>query len=72
MSQQSATKEIECRGADGNVTIRTDSIPFSSIPGQSKLFVQYQTDPASLRKYYPNAVESHTQIAERIPEVLAN
>lgn len=72
MSQQSATKEIECRGANGNVTIRTDSLPFSSIPGQSKLFVEYQTDPASLRKYYPNAVESHTQIADRIPEVLAN
>lgn len=72
MSQQSATKEIECRGANGNVTIRTDSLPFANIPGQSKLFVQYQSDPTSLRRYYPNAVESHTQIADRIPEVLAN
>ena len=72
MSQQSATKVIECRGANGNVTIRTDTLPFSSIPGQSKLFVQYQTDPESLRRFYPNAVRSHTQISERIPEVLAN
>lgn len=72
MSQQSATKEIECRGAKGNVTIRTDSIPFSEIPGQSKLFVQYQTDPLSLRGYYPTAVASHTDVADRISEVLAN
>lgn len=72
MSQQSATREIECRGAKGNVTIRTDSIPFSEIPGQSKLFVEYQADPLSLRPYYPTAVASHTDVADRIPEVLAN
>lgn len=72
MSQQSATKEIECRGTNGDVTIRTESIPFSQIPGQSKLFTQYQSDPLSLQRFYPNAVESHTEIADRIPEVLAN
>lgn len=72
MSQQSATKEYECRGTNGNVTIRTESLPFSEIPGQSKLFAQYQTDPISLKRFYPNAVESHTQVADRIPEVLAN
>jgi len=71
MSQQSATKEIDCPGANGSVTIRTESVPFSDIPGQSKLFVQYQTAPLSLRKYYPNAVDSHTDIADRVPDVLA-
>ncbi|MFN6963175.1 MAG: bacillithiol biosynthesis cysteine-adding enzyme BshC [Pyrinomonadaceae bacterium] len=50
--------------------LRADGIPFGSIPGQSKLFVDYQNDPVSLRKYYPTAVASHTEIAERIPEVL--
>lgn len=55
-----------------NITLQADSLPFAEIPGQSKLFVQYQSDPASLRKYYPNVVESHTEIADRIPEVLAN
>lgn len=55
-----------------NITLRADSLPFAEIPGQSKLFVQYQSDPASLRKYYPNVVESHTEIADRIPDVLAN
>jgi bacillithiol synthase len=72
MSQQTATKEYECRGTNGIVTIRTESIPFLAIPGQSKLFAQYQSDPTSLRRFYPNAIETHTQIADRIPEVLAN
>lgn len=66
------SQEIACPGPKGNITIRAESLPFSEIPGQSKLFVQYQSDPESLRKYYPNAVKSYTQIAERIPEVLAN
>ena len=66
------SKEIDCPGPKGNVTIRAESLPFSEIPGQSKLFVEYQNDPESLRRFYPNAVRSHTQIADRIPEVLSN
>ena len=66
------SQEIACPGPKGNITIRAESLPFSEIPGQSKLFVQYQSDPESLRRYYPNAVKSYTQIAERIPDVLAN
>lgn len=50
----------------------TRGIPFSAIPGQSRLFLEYQSDPVSLRKYYPSAVASHTQIADLIPEVLSN
>ncbi|HLA96022.1 MAG TPA: bacillithiol biosynthesis cysteine-adding enzyme BshC [Pyrinomonadaceae bacterium] len=65
-------QEIACPGPMGNVTLRAESLPFASIPGQSKLFVQYQSDPLSLKRYYPNVIESHTQIADRIPEVLAN
>lgn len=68
----SVSKEIACPGPKGNITIRAESLPFSSVPGQSKLFLEYQTDATALRKYYPNAVASHTQIADRIPEVLAN
>ena len=66
------SKEIDCPGPKGNITIRAESLPFSEIPGQSRLFIEYQNDPESLRRYYPNAVRSHTQISERIPEVLAN
>jgi bacillithiol biosynthesis cysteine-adding enzyme BshC len=52
--------------------MRAESIPFSQLPGQSRLFTEYQSDPESLRRFYPSAVASHTQIADRIPEVLAN
>lgn len=65
------SQEIACPGPKGNITIRAESLPFSSVPGQSKLFLEYETDATRLRKYYPNAVASHTQIADRIPEVLA-
>ena len=65
-------QEIACPGSNGNVTLRAESIPFSQIPGQSKLFLQYQQDPLSLRKFYPSVVASHSEISERIPTVLAN
>lgn len=65
-------QEIACFYPGGNDVLRAESIPFSEIPGQSALFVQYQKDPASLRRYYPSAVESHTQLSGRIPEVLEN
>lgn len=65
-------QEIICPCPTGNVVIQTESLPFSEIPGQSKLFVDYQTKPLELQKYYPLAVESHTQISQRIPEILKN
>src|SRR5215467_2303403 len=62
--------EIACKSAKGSVLLRADGVPFSEIPGQSKLFTTYQSDPLSLKKYYPSVVASHTEIASRIPEVL--
>jgi bacillithiol biosynthesis cysteine-adding enzyme BshC len=64
--------EIACKSAKGNVVLRADSVPFSEIPDQSRLFVTYQTDPLALKKYYPSIVASHTELAARIPEVLEN
>ncbi len=55
-----------------NQTLRVESLSFGEIPGQSKLFVEYQNDPLSLKRYYPSVVTSHTEIANRIPEVLEN
>lgn len=49
-----------------------ESLPFSDIPGQSKLFIEYQQNPLSLKEYYPETVGSHTQISRRIPDVLAH
>jgi len=52
--------------------LKTRSFSFADIPGQSKLFTDYQENPLSLRKFYPSAVGSHTEVAARIPKVLSN
>lgn len=65
-------QESGCSVSVGERGLRTESLPFSLIPGQSKLFLDYQRDPLSLKKYYSSIVSSHTEVAERIPEVLAN
>ncbi|MBA3600055.1 MAG: bacillithiol biosynthesis cysteine-adding enzyme BshC [Acidobacteria bacterium] len=65
-------QEIICPCPTGNVILQTESLPFSEVPNQSKLFIDYQNNPLALKEYYPLAVESHTQISQRIPEVLAS
>jgi bacillithiol biosynthesis cysteine-adding enzyme BshC len=65
-------QEIVCPCPSGKIVLQTENLPFAEIPQQSKLFVEYQRDPLALKRFYPSAVESHTQIAARIPEVLAN
>ena len=46
------------------------SIPFSKIPGQSKLFVDFQFAPEKLLNFYPNAVRSHHELVAKVPGVL--
>lgn len=65
-------QEIACLSPAGGVVFQAESVPFSEIPGQSRLFTEYQQDPLSLKKYYPSAVRSHADAAERIPDVLRN
>ncbi len=48
------------------------SLPFSAVPGQSKLFIQYQGSPGSLREFYPNAPESIDDICIYAATVLEN
>ena len=55
----------------GNAKLLVSSLPFSEIPGQSRLFLDYLRDPVSLRKYYPNAVASPADLATFVPQVLA-
>ena len=57
---------------ESKADLRVESLPFSDIPGQSRLFLQYLADPLSLKQFYPSAVASHTHVSVRIPEVLAN
>lgn len=66
------SQESVCPCPSEKVLLQTASLPFSEIPNQSKLFVEYQETPLNLKKYYPLTVESHTQLSTRIPEILAN
>lgn len=52
--------------------VQTESLSFDRVPHQSRLFLDYQNDPVSLSRYYPNAIACHTEISSRIPEVLEN
>ncbi len=51
---------------------KTESLPFSKIPHQSKLFLDYQQNPNDLLRYYPNAVGSHVEISAQIGNVLSS
>lgn len=50
--------------------MQVSSLPFSALPHQSRLFLEYQSDPVSLRKFFPNAVHSATGLVSYIPTVL--
>jgi len=65
-------QEIACLCPTGKIVLQTESLPFSEVPHQSKLFIEYQNNPLALKKYYPSTVASHAQISRRIPEVLQN
>lgn len=55
--------ESACQTSAVNSELRISSVPFSELPGQSRLFLEYQSDPASLKRYYPNAVSSVSALA---------
>ncbi|KXK03419.1 MAG: bacillithiol biosynthesis cysteine-adding enzyme BshC [Acidobacteria bacterium OLB17] len=65
------TEESACPSLAASGSLRVESIPFSRIPGQSKLFIQYQTDRESLRRFYPNAPNSLDDICEFAGQVTA-
>ncbi len=52
--------------------LRIESLPFSEIPHQSRLFIDYQTEPQKLKKFYPQIVEDFGQIPAFAPNVLKN
>ncbi len=51
---------------------RVSRLSFADIPGQSRLFVQYQHDPLSLREFYSNAVHAADDLLATVPAVLEN
>jgi bacillithiol biosynthesis cysteine-adding enzyme BshC len=55
-----------------NTSASRTEVPFSDIPHQSKLFLDYLKDPESLKKFYPGATSDIGKIAGRKGEVLEN
>lgn len=53
-----------------SAALPASSLPFSAVPHQSKLFLEYLSDPRSLIKYYPNAPASIDDLNEYVPAVL--
>ena len=64
--------QIVAPGAKSAVsTLSIESIPFSDIPGQPRLFLDYQEDPAALRDLYPSAARSIAELADHASDVVA-
>jgi bacillithiol biosynthesis cysteine-adding enzyme BshC len=65
------TTEPACFSTPQEAGLRLETLPFARIPQQSRLFLDYLADPTALRRYYPNAVRFHHELAARATEVLA-
>ena len=63
--------EPACFSTPQEAGLRIETLPFARVPHQSRLFLEYLADPTALRRYYPNAVRFHHELAARAPEVLA-
>lgn len=61
---------VGCDAAQLDLSVQ--NLSFDRIPGQSRLFLDYLSDPLALKKFYPSVVASHRDLPERAPEVLAN
>ncbi len=65
------TTEPACYSTPEEAGLRVERLPFGRIPHQSRLFLEYLEDPLSLRRFYPEAVRFHHELAARAPKVLA-
>ena len=65
------TTESACHGTPEGAALRVERLPLRRVPHQSRLFLEYLEDPASLRRFYPEAVRTHPELAGRRARVLA-
>ena len=56
-------------GVSKNSSVKTELIPFPEIPGQSKLFLDFQIDSQLIDNFYP---EKHRSVKDFAEKVLAN
>lgn len=66
------TTESACHGTPEAAGLSVERLPFERIPGQSRIFLEYLKDPTRLRRFYPEAVRFHHELAERRARVLEN
>jgi bacillithiol synthase len=66
------TTESACHGTPEIAGLRVERLPFERVPGQSRLFLEYLRDPTRLRRFYPEAVRFHHELADRRVRVLDN
>src|SRR2546429_9514832 len=67
-----STAEPACHSTPEQAGLRVETVPFDQIPQQSKLFLDYLRDPVALRKFYPEAVQHHNDLPNRVERVIAN
>ncbi|MEJ7578627.1 MAG: bacillithiol biosynthesis cysteine-adding enzyme BshC [Pyrinomonadaceae bacterium] len=65
-----STLEAACFSSPEEAGLEVERLAFDSIPHASRLFLDYLRDPAALRKFYPNTVRFHHELAARAPETL--
>lgn len=66
------TTEPACHGTPEAAGLSVERLPFERVPGQSRIFLEYLKDPTRLRRFYPEAVRFHYELAERRTRVLDN
>lgn len=67
-----STAETACHSTPEQAGLRVESLSFDQIPQQTRLFLDYLRDPIALRRFYPEAVGHHFELAERRERVLTN
>jgi bacillithiol biosynthesis cysteine-adding enzyme BshC len=69
-STQTVQETPACFRAPEDLGLRVEPLPFARIPHQTKLFLDYQADPAALRRFFPNAVRNHHELTGYAATVL--
>jgi bacillithiol biosynthesis cysteine-adding enzyme BshC len=62
--------EPACHSTPEEAGLRVERLGFEGVPHQSRLFLEYLRDPLALRRFYPEAVRFHHELAARHRRVL--
>ena len=65
-----STTELACHSTPEEAGLRVERLAFDAVPHQSRLFLDYLRDPVALRRFYPEAVRFHHELAARHRRVL--